>query len=140
VSRDVLDLIDGAIEAHGDAMRWSPEPDAVVALELGLTTVSRPPPARPDGRVPYEELTDAEREAIHDWLRLHGIRPEATPVTARFEYDRATREWCVEQHRRRDGKLHVGADGEVERCVVRRLEKAPLPWRSAVDAGVIAHG
>jgi hypothetical protein len=26
VSRDVLDLIDGAISAHGDAMRWSPEP------------------------------------------------------------------------------------------------------------------
>jgi hypothetical protein len=23
----ILDLIDGAVEQHGDAMRWSPEPD-----------------------------------------------------------------------------------------------------------------
>jgi len=27
VSDSIIDLIDGAIEAHGDAMRWSPEPD-----------------------------------------------------------------------------------------------------------------
>jgi hypothetical protein len=27
MNTDILDLIDGAVEQHGDAMRWSPEPD-----------------------------------------------------------------------------------------------------------------
>jgi hypothetical protein len=90
-------------------------------------------PARTDGRVPYEELSADEREALHEWLRLHGIVHTTVPVDAPFAFDEPTGEWLITVHELRDGRPFVGPDGKAATEVLRRRELAPLPWRMADD-------
>lgn len=81
-------------------------------------------------RVPYEDLTDDEREAIHEWCRTHHIEPKDTPINPVIELDPLTDEWRIEQFVRRDGQLVL--DRERDRVLtkfVRRVRKADLAWR-----------
>jgi hypothetical protein len=83
-----------------------------------------------DGRVNYLDLTEAEREAVHAWVRLHGIEPEVVPVDGAISHDRVTHEWVIECFALRDGRPYW--DGaNVVRETVRRPWFAPLPWRRA---------
>ena len=107
--------------------------DFVVDIDLGSTrgTFMLGHPPLPDGRVDYCDLTDAQREAIHAWCRLHRITLEDTPINALIEYDPVHDEWRVEQYRRRGGRFYLighGAEAEVASCVIRRQRKADLPW------------
>jgi hypothetical protein len=74
---------------------------------------------------------DLERDAIHEWLRLHLVDPNLTPIDALIEFDGTFAEWRIEQYASRDGRKYIGPDGDVARIMLRRARKAPLPWRYA---------
>lgn len=80
--------------------------------------------------VDYVDLTDAEREAIHDWVRLHHLEPADIPLDGILGRDDETGEWRIRQYRRRNGSIYF-EDYEIATRVVRRVERAPLPWRCA---------
>jgi len=80
-------------------------------------------------RLPYERLTEPERQALHAWLELHHVRPAVVPFGSVIEYDPATNEWLIETFAQRNGSPYLDADGEVVRVTVRRQYKAPLVWR-----------
>lgn len=84
----------------------------------------------PEGRVPYEYLTPAEKTAIMAWLDTHRIDPRRTPVGALLEYDPVHREWRIEQYWHDDrGRMLVDDTGDdVRRVVVRRRSRSRLPW------------
>ena len=129
MSDATLDLIDNAIrdyELGTDAMRWSPdEPEPPTWAELHPGAVRQP-----GERVDYLDLTPDERELVHDWVRLHRLEPADIPLDGILERDDETGEWRIRQFRRFNGSLFL--DGEEPACrIVRRRERAPLPWRCA---------
>lgn len=84
---------------------------------------------RPAGeRLRYMELTADEREAVHAWVRDHGLEPSNVPVDGLLGYDTKTGEWRIRVFLMRDGKPYPGADGEIAAIVVRRAQRRPLPW------------
>ena len=146
----ILDLIDGAVEDYNascDAMRWTPEPPTAMPpagrtdddiwlnlFHLALGAAATPPPPRPDGRAPYEQLTKPERDALHAWCELHHVIPAQTPVDARIDYDPVTNEWIIDQHSWRNGHAYVLDDGEsIATHRIRRAYRADLPWRMAEE-------
>jgi len=76
----------------------------------------------------YFELTPAEREAVHGWLREHGLDPSITPAEAAWDFDRASGEWRIPQYSLRNGHPYVSLSGEVAMVTVRRVPKRPPPW------------
>jgi hypothetical protein len=129
MGESLIDLIDNVIDEWrfgvDDAMRWSPDaPPSTPPREVRVG---------PLGLVPYEHLSAAEREDIHTWVRLHGLIPADIPIAGIFGYDESTNEYRIEQHRRRDGKIYVGPDGEIAKRVLRRVAKVPLPWKRASE-------
>lgn len=123
---NVIDLIDGAILEYGDdAMRWNPTGPGFDAPLASMGT------ADTHGRVPYHRLNRDDQAALRTWVELHGCSPDDVPVDPLIEYDPTTREWRIEMYLRRDGRLFLGDDGEVARCIVRRASKAALLWRTA---------
>ena len=81
------------------------------------------------GRADYWNLTDEEREAIHDWLRLHDCEPSHTPLHGLPDRDDTTGEWRIAQYLTRDdGSRYLDEHGDIAMVVVRRREIAPLPW------------
>ena len=145
---NVLDLIDNVVSQHGDAMRWSPDVEPTVDPEARYLAWSIQDEERrrqirasaqshawlseipfdPDRLVPYHYLTEPERADIQTWIEQHGLIPRDVPISGIEAYDEATGEWRIRVHRRRDGKLRLGPDGEVESYVVRRRALAPLLW------------
>lgn len=120
---DVLDLIDDTTadwRGSPDAYHWSPEPLY---------------PPRPDGRVPYLRLTEAECEQVHDWLRLHQVDHRRVPLDALFDLDTVTREWRITVFKLRNGRPYLASEDEVATATVRRAERAPLPWPMAASDG-----
>jgi hypothetical protein len=81
-------------------------------------------------RVPYFHLTPDEREAVHQWVRDHNLRPKDVPVDGRIELDETTNEWRIQQFAQHDGEMLVGFDGEPVKIVVRRTNLRNLPWRT----------
>lgn len=80
------------------------------------------------GRVPYQHLTEKEREALHDWCRLHDIDHTVVPVDTRIA--RVGDEWEVDVYDQRDGKSYLVPGGRRPALVtLRRPFKAELPWR-----------
>lgn len=79
-------------------------------------------------RVHYHDLTGDEREAVHTWVREHGLEPSNVPIDGLLGYDAGTGEWRIRVYRRRDGKLYVGDGGEAAAIVVRRVQRRPLQW------------
>jgi hypothetical protein len=148
VSENVLDMIDNVVSQYGDAMRWSPDTEPTVDPDARylawsiqdeerrrqIRAAAQPrtwPSGIPFDRarlVPYHYLTEPEQSALHAWVADHGLNPRDVPVDGILGYDEATGEWRIRVHRRRDGKVHLGPDGEVESYVVRRRALAPLPW------------
>ena len=153
MSDSVLDLIDNVIDQHGDAMRWSPDaPEPVPGWAVGLPPAEerlrriraveiealaaqralRRAAIQSGEQLPYELLDADEREAIHDWIRLHGLAPEDIPLDGLLGRDPLTGEWRIRVYRRPvAGKLILNEAGEVDSYVVRRIPKAPLVWRCA---------
>jgi hypothetical protein len=150
MSDPVLDLIDGAIWAYGDAMRWTPEPaEDAAETPTGPTRADiarlfdippelldgpdflfrRLPEVDTYGRVPYMRLTEQEREALHQWCVDHRIDYKQVPIDGLIELDPAMGEWRVEVYRARDGKHFLDVDGDIARAILRRAHKADLPWR-----------
>lgn len=86
---------------------------------------------RADGRVQYFDLTEEERDAVHEWLLLHEVNPHHVPVDGLIELDEATGEWRIEQYDKVDGRRVKLEGGQAVRIVVRRRWKADLPWRMA---------
>jgi hypothetical protein len=98
--------------------------------------VNDEPVTEPDlhGRVPYPLLTDAEKQAIHDWCSLHNIDHTLVPIEGMIELDPATREWRIETYVKgaNGSGIRITADGtDAVRIVVRRVWRADLPWRMA---------
>lgn len=75
----------------------------------------------------YTAWTPEQRQQVEDWLRLHNIDPQHTPVDAAFLHHPDTDEWAIEQFAYRDGKHRI-ENGAVVRHFVRRAGRAPLPW------------
>lgn len=91
------------------------------------------PPYADNGRIPWEYLTERQREQVQAWLVDHGVDPADAPVGGLFDYDPATNEWRIEIGRRRpDGAalFHRGGprDGALV-TVVRRVWANPPPRR-----------
>jgi hypothetical protein len=123
-----LDAIDEAIDGY---VSWQGSPDAMVEVN-GERGGLEPSDANTwaldsHGRIPYVHLTGDEREAIHEWCHLHQIEHHRVPVDTLIERDGP--EWRVEVLHMRDGKAHLGSDGEIVYVVLRRAFKADLPWR-----------
>jgi hypothetical protein len=83
---------------------------------------------RPDGRIPYQYLSAGEQEALHAWCALHDVDHAVVPIDARIELDEATNEWLITVHMQRDGHSYLDENGEVAREIVRRPNRAELPW------------
>jgi hypothetical protein len=81
-------------------------------------------------RIPYVELTEQEREALHDWCTLHDIVYTTVPVEARIERDETTGDWLVETFDQPNGYSYADAFGNLVRVTLRRPFKAELPWPS----------
>jgi hypothetical protein len=79
------------------------------------------------GRVPYQHLTEKEREALHNWCRLHDIDHTTVPIDTRIE--RMGDEWELDVYDQRDGAPYLGPRGVVM-LTIRRPFKADLPWRA----------
>lgn len=75
-------------------------------------------------RFRYAELTPTQRTDVANWCRAHRLDPNHIPVDASLAFDSATNEWVIEQYATRDGKVYLGADGEVAKVKVRRLAVA----------------
>lgn len=84
--------------------------------------------------VPYSALLPDEQEAIHAWLRLHGLDPSNVPLDGILGFDSTTKEWRIRLYRTRGGRKFLVDKDEIATCVVRRLSKAPLPWRQVEAA------
>lgn len=113
--------------------------DIEVTLQVGVNSLLRglneimramEEPAKTPARVPYEDLTEQEQEAIQGWLRIHHVDPKTTPTGAVIEYDPATDEWRIEQFARRDGKIVLDTEHDrVRTKFLRRVRKTELAWR-----------
>lgn len=79
------------------------------------------------GRVPYTQLTENEREALHDWCRLHDIDHTTVPIDTRIE--RVGDEWELDVYDQRDGAPYLGPHGGIVMVTIRRPFKAELPRR-----------
>ena len=135
----IHDLIDGATWETGDAMRWTPQPPHrwtdqhgnthTLHLDETAITVHIQPATDIHGRVPYGQLTDDEREALHHWCTLHDIDHTRVPIDTNIEQDGD--EWRIEVHHLRDGKPHLDPHtGDIAYVTLRRTAKADLPWRT----------
>jgi hypothetical protein len=79
--------------------------------------------------VPYFELTPVERGEVHAWVRAHGLEPSNVPIDGILGRDEATSEWRIREYRTALGHKYLDSAGEPASRVVRRVERAPLPWR-----------
>jgi hypothetical protein len=84
----------------------------------------------PDERIPYQALTREQKGELHGWLTDHGIDYTRVPVWAQFDFDPATREWCIPVYWvDHEGRMRLDETGQdVRKHVVRRRELRPLPW------------
>lgn len=60
---------------------------------------------------------------------LHGLNHRDIPIDGVLGFDEATGEYRIRQFRKRNGRFYMDDDGEIVSCVVRRVPRAPLPWR-----------
>ncbi len=129
--QSTLDLIDGALGDYlsVDAMRWTPDESE--------RAESNPEPhgrsfrdafGSPGERIPYQFLSDDEREALHAWVELHGVDHTTVPIEGPISFDASTSEWLIEVFKQRDGNSYLDEDGQVAREVLRRPHRADLPW------------
>lgn len=80
-----------------------------------------------DERIPYEELTDEQQQALHEWCALHDIDHTLVPIRGTIEFDATTREWVIDLFIRDHTGIRA-INGEPARRTVRRRSKAELPW------------
>lgn len=91
-------------------------------------------PVRPDhdthGRVPYINLSDDERQALHRWCADHGIDHTRVPIDPNITLDADDDgwHWIVEILDQRDGRSFL-RDGEIAMVTVRVPWRQDLPWR-----------
>jgi catechol 2,3-dioxygenase-like lactoylglutathione lyase family enzyme len=128
---DLVDRIDETLAYYSEGLGA----ELVVPVERGdpyWTMTSQPIKGPEFDRsllVRWHSLTADQREILAAWVRDHDCEPGDVPVNGGIlGYDAATGEWRIRLYRRRDGRLHMAADGEPEQRVVRRVSKAPLPW------------
>jgi hypothetical protein len=79
-------------------------------------------------RIPYVDLTEQEREALHNWCTLHDIDYTTVPIEARIEREVESGDWLVETFDQRNGNAYVDSSGNVVRVTLRRPFKSELPW------------
>jgi len=81
-------------------------------------------------RVPYDQLTTAEREAIWQWLNDHGVNYRHVPADTDFAYDDQTGEWTVDVFKTdAEGRHYLNGNREIARDTVTFIGKRDLPWR-----------
>lgn len=79
-------------------------------------------------RTDYLDLTEAEREAIHAWVRNHGIKPSDVPIDG-IRFDDATGEWVITiAMRNAEGRQYIDHSGLLATREERRPAKPDLPW------------
>lgn len=83
---------------------------------------------QPGDRIRYQHLTPDEREALHAWVELHDVDHTRVPIDARFELDETANEWLIPVYALRDGHSYLDDNGEVATEVLRRPNRAELPW------------
>lgn len=86
-----------------------------------------------DERVPWDELWADARDDLLWWCHVHHIDPQRTPIDPLIEPDETTGEWRIEQYGHRVHHV-AGAGAVLERVVVRRVIRAPLPWPTRDEA------
>jgi hypothetical protein len=83
-------------------------------------------------RIPYFELSDAEKEALHDWAKLHDVNHLFIPTEGTVELDLVTDEWCIEMYVQDGEGGYLFSGDEPVMTMVRRQAKADLPWPTRV--------
>lgn len=78
--------------------------------------------------VEYLNLTTIAREAVHAWVRAHGINPADVPLDG-IRFDTETDEYVITvANRDAGGSKYVGDDGELSTREERRPAEPLLPW------------
>jgi hypothetical protein len=81
-------------------------------------------------RPEYHKLTEAEREAIHAWVRNHGLDPADVPVDG-IRFDAVAMQWVITVAlRNANGSKYLDGDGELAVRYERRPAEPLLPWPS----------
>ena len=88
-----------------------------------------------DNRIPYDELTFEQQEAIHAWVRRAGINPERVPAEA-ASIVRDGDHWLIDVYRLgARGQVYLDpATGKAARDVVRVPDLGELPWPTKAEA------
>jgi hypothetical protein len=82
--------------------------------------------------VPYRDLSNDEKCAVHDWLTEHGVDHTRVPVGDPWSIDAGTNEVRIPIFLQRDGRFYLDENGDVAKGTLRRVMRRPIPWRRPV--------